>query len=48
MKTAHLTMVLALLVILAAHLPKASMAASPSSYTILFSSNVVGEIEPCG
>ncbi|OGR19643.1 MAG: hypothetical protein A2X81_18980 [Desulfobacterales bacterium GWB2_56_26] len=48
MKSAHLIMAIALLVSLPAHLPAAAEADPYSSYTLLYSSNVAGEIEPCG
>lgn len=48
MKSAHLIMAIALLVSLLAHLPAAAEADPYTSYTLLYSSNVAGEIEPCG
>lgn len=48
MKSAYLIMATALLVSFPAHLPAASEADPYSSYTLLYSSNVAGEIEPCG
>jgi len=48
MKSAHLIVAIALLVSFPARLPAASEADPYSSYTLLYSSNVAGEIEPCG
>lgn len=49
MKQAYLLIfATALFSLFSAHLPAIAVGASNSSYTLLYSSNVSGEVEPCG